>query len=238
MKLGEKIKQLRNDAGLTQPELAEKANIEQSYLSKLENEKGSPSFEVITKIAEAFNIDSMDLLDSLDANYLHENLIHLPEVALKLEKRRELLRAKFKRGYITAALLIVLGVAFFIIGNSNTIFPHSIYQYKSMGLIHKGEVNRHYYPHPIRELGETRDNAIARVAKNIPRINEELVLTRTYKGENYVEGYGEKRRYFELIDQREIESPWKDIFMILGVIMLTSGGFGLGYIFKFADKHH
>ena len=39
MKLGEKIKKLRNDAELTQPELADKAQIEQSYLSKLENEK-------------------------------------------------------------------------------------------------------------------------------------------------------------------------------------------------------
>jgi transcriptional regulator with XRE-family HTH domain len=40
MTLGETIKLLRTEQGLTQPELAEKARIEQSYLSKLENESG------------------------------------------------------------------------------------------------------------------------------------------------------------------------------------------------------
>ena len=62
MKLGERIKQLRNDAELTQPELAVKAGIEQSYLSKLENEKSTPSFEILTKIASAFEMDTMTLI--------------------------------------------------------------------------------------------------------------------------------------------------------------------------------
>ncbi len=83
MKLGEKIKQLRNNEGLTQPELAAKANIEQSYLSKLENDKSSPSFEVIEKISNALHIETMTFIDSLDSIYVRDNLAHLPEVAEK-----------------------------------------------------------------------------------------------------------------------------------------------------------
>jgi len=232
MKLGERIKELRNDAGLTQPELAEKANIEQSYLSKLENEKGSPSFEVITKIASALDIDTMTLVDSLDASYVQENLAHLPEVAQKLEQRKLKQKMKFRRGYVMSSFLIVIGVALIILGNSNTIFPESIYQYKSMGLIHKGEVNDQFKLFPLREIGESRDQRDERIQNNIPRINEELVLTRSYKGEHYIEGYGDKRRKFEKIDERTSESPWKDMCKMLGFICLISGGFGMGYTFK------
>ncbi|MEW6989655.1 helix-turn-helix domain-containing protein [Colwelliaceae bacterium 6441] len=233
MKLGEKIKQLRNDAGLTQPELADKAQIEQSYLSKLENEKGTPSFEVISKIAAAFNMETMALVDSLDMKYLHESFAHLPEIAIKLEERKLLHRAKFRRGYILSAFLVVFGIAMVILGESNTIFPESVYEYKSMGLIKKGELNNHYYLHQLREIAETREQSIERMKKNIPRINEELLLTRSYKGEGFVEGYGPQRRYFELTNVRPVESPWKDLYKIFGFIMLASGCFGLGYLLKF-----
>jgi len=37
MNFGDRIRQLRQDKGLTQPELADAMGIEQSYLSKLEN---------------------------------------------------------------------------------------------------------------------------------------------------------------------------------------------------------
>lgn len=233
MKLGEKIKQLRIDAGLTQPDLSEKAAIEQSYLSKLENDKGAPSFEVISKIAAAFNIDAMTLIDSLDTSYISDNLAHLPEVAIKLEERKERQKAKFKRHYFLAATMIVLGIAFVILGNSNTIFSEKIYQYKSMGYINKGEVNSHYNAFPISEIGENRAQAETRIQKNISRIDEALMLTRNYHGENFVEEYGPKRRYFKKIFEKPSESPWRNIFTILGFVLLTSGGFGLGYVFKF-----
>lgn len=233
MKLGEKIKQLRNDAGLTQPELAEKAQIEQSYLSKLENEKGSPSFDVIAKIAGAFDLEVMTLIDSLSMSYLQENLQHLPEIAIKLEAQRSAKQSRMRRSYIMAAILIILGVALVIIGNSSTIFPQSIYQYKSMGLINKGEINRHFQTSPLRELAETREISDKRIENNIPRLDEELLLTRSYKGEGFVEGYGPKRRYFERIGTKEIESPMKDVSIVFGFIFLLGGGFLMAYTFKF-----
>ncbi len=233
MKLGEKIKQLRSDAGLTQPELASKANIEQSYLSKLENDKGSPSFEVIAKIASAFELDVMTLIESLDLQYLQEHLAHLPEIAIKLNSRQRQQQEKVKKGYLGSAAAIVFGIALVILGNSTTIFPVNVYQYKSMGLLNKGEINQQFSTFPLSELGENRAQAEKRIAANIPRIDEELVLTRSYRGDAYVEHYGPKRRYFNLIDHKEVESPLRDISTILGFILLTSGGFGLVYVFRF-----
>lgn len=234
MKLGEKIKQLRGNLNLTQPELAQNAGIEQSYLSKLENDKGSPSFEVITKIAHALNMDAMVLIDSLDIHYVRENLAYIPEIAIKLEQRRNRLEAKFKRHYALAATLIVLGIAFVILGKSHSVFPDKIYEYKSMGLINENEINQHYGMYPLRELLENREKAEERIKQNIARLDERLILVNDYKGEGFVENYGNKRRYFEMVNERHQKSPWRDIFSIFGFILLTSGGFGLGYVFKFS----
>jgi transcriptional regulator with XRE-family HTH domain len=233
MKLGEKIKQLRNDAGLTQPELAEKAQIEQSYLSKLENDKGTPSFDVISKIANAFNIEVMSLIDSLDMQYLQESLKHLPEIALKLESRRVAKQQRMRKSYIISALAIVLGVALVVLGNSTSIVPETTYEYKSMGLIQKGELNSHFQTHSIRAIAETRDQQNKRVADNIVRINEKSLLTTTYRGEGFIDIEGNERRYFEMRNERHVESPWRELFSVMGMMLLVGGGFGMSYTFKF-----
>ena len=50
MQFGEKLKQLRQERNLTQPDLADKLGIEQSWLSKLENDKCHPSSELLGKL--------------------------------------------------------------------------------------------------------------------------------------------------------------------------------------------
>lgn len=232
MKLGERIKQLRNDAELTQPELAVKAGIEQSYLSKLENEKSTPSFEVLTKIASAFDMDAMTLISSLDEQHLQSQLGHLPEIAIKIDVKREAKKAKLRRGYVIASLAIVFGVALVILGNSSSIFSNVVYQYQSMGLINKGEVNRQFTTHPLSELGETRAQSQARIAANIPRIDESFILTTSYQGESFTKTFGDQRRYYRLDNQKEQDSPYNDIASIFGMMLCIGGGFGLSYVFK------
>ena len=56
MTLGEQLKKLRNAKALSQPDLANLAGIEQSYLSKLENDKSMPSNEIFRKLLAAFNL--------------------------------------------------------------------------------------------------------------------------------------------------------------------------------------
>ncbi len=54
--LGHNLRQLRTAAALTQPQLAEKASIEQGYLSKLENGRASPSQDVLDRLAAALDV--------------------------------------------------------------------------------------------------------------------------------------------------------------------------------------
>ncbi|MBL4787502.1 MAG: helix-turn-helix domain-containing protein [Kordiimonadaceae bacterium] len=57
MKFGEYIKAKREQLGLTQPDAAAKAQIEQSYLSKLEAGKNYPSDTIFEKLTTLYKLD-------------------------------------------------------------------------------------------------------------------------------------------------------------------------------------
>ena len=64
MKLGQKIRQLREEKELSLNGLAEEAGISKAYLSQLENDVSKqPSAEILLKIASALGITIADLLD-------------------------------------------------------------------------------------------------------------------------------------------------------------------------------
>lgn len=58
MHFGERLKQLRTERGLTQPQLAQAAGIEQSYLSKLENDKSVPSAEMFSTLLAGLGMEA------------------------------------------------------------------------------------------------------------------------------------------------------------------------------------
>lgn len=53
MNIGEKIKQMRNQKGLTQKELADRCELTKGYISQLENNLNSPSIATLTDILAA-----------------------------------------------------------------------------------------------------------------------------------------------------------------------------------------
>lgn len=55
--LGESIRNRRKELRLTQPHLAELANISTNTLYKLEKGQGNPSLEVLNKLAEVLGMD-------------------------------------------------------------------------------------------------------------------------------------------------------------------------------------
>jgi len=65
MKLGDRIRQLREEIGLTQGQLATGSSVSQGYLSQLENgEVKNPSAAVLLRVAQAMRIDSDDLFEA------------------------------------------------------------------------------------------------------------------------------------------------------------------------------
>lgn len=67
MTVGENIKRIRKEKGLTQKKLGELCNppISESNIRKYENGKQNPKIETMDRIAYALNIDIVDLMDDL-----------------------------------------------------------------------------------------------------------------------------------------------------------------------------
>lgn len=65
MKLGDKIRQLREESGLTQGQLASGSSVSQGYLSQLENgEVKNPSAAVLLRVAQAIRVDPDELFEA------------------------------------------------------------------------------------------------------------------------------------------------------------------------------
>ena len=119
MAFHENLRTLRLARGLTQPALAEKADIEQSYLSKLENGRSQPSPEVLARIATALDIT--------------------PE-ALANGDEHDTGPRRWRWVWMSAAWLITL-VIVFVIGRATAFYPLSFSQLVS-GKSRSAEVTR------------------------------------------------------------------------------------------------
>ena len=75
MKIGHYLKDLRNfKIGISQKNFAEKIGISKAYLNLIENDKKQPSIELLTKIAELYDIPvQMLIFLSLSEDDVKEN---------------------------------------------------------------------------------------------------------------------------------------------------------------------
>lgn len=91
--LGNKIKELRIKSRFTQSELAERLGVTKSSITSYENDSRQPSYEVLIKISQVFNV-------SIDSLLLNRSGITLDIDGLKREqvKLLELLIANYKKG--------------------------------------------------------------------------------------------------------------------------------------------
>lgn len=142
MNIGERIKQLRTDKNLTQPQLAKLANIEQSYLSKLENDKSIPSAEILMAVLKALVIDIPTFLKGIDESVIERHLLQIPEIAVYRNAESRLRIREIKRWLFVSALGCAIGLAMVFGGLKQLLFSpvnESLYKYVSDGVILAGE---------------------------------------------------------------------------------------------------
>ena len=60
--LGEELRHARDEAGLSQEEVAARAKIDRSYLSQLENGRKSPTLELLMRVCKAIGIKTSTLV--------------------------------------------------------------------------------------------------------------------------------------------------------------------------------
>ncbi len=91
---GDRLKRLRLDRGLTLDELSRQSNISKSNLSRIENNKISPTYDAISQIAHGLEIETQDLFKTKAKTKLrgwrsitragHEKIIETPQYRLSL----------------------------------------------------------------------------------------------------------------------------------------------------------
>jgi transcriptional regulator with XRE-family HTH domain len=65
--IGRNLAALRERLGISQAELAKRANIDQSYISRMEaGRNDNPSLETLVKLASAFDMSAAELIAALD----------------------------------------------------------------------------------------------------------------------------------------------------------------------------
>jgi len=64
---GRIVKRLREERGLSQEVLADRAELNRSYVGEVERGTAMPSLSTVTKIAKALNLSSSDLLARYEA---------------------------------------------------------------------------------------------------------------------------------------------------------------------------
>lgn len=138
MNFGERLKQLRQERNWSQPELAEAIGIEQSYLSKLENDKSAPSADMLNRILEAFDVDIDTALEGIDESEVRKHLRSIPLVNGHLQAQKESARSKRNRWIVASSLLCVLGITTIVMGISYMVSPRVIYEYESAEIVPTG----------------------------------------------------------------------------------------------------
>jgi len=65
--LGDLIRKVRLDAGLTQEQLALRANVDRSYLSEIERNVRHPTVQMLIKICRATNSSAAEIVRQLES---------------------------------------------------------------------------------------------------------------------------------------------------------------------------
>lgn len=210
---GEKLKQLRAERNLTQPQLAQAIGIEQSYLSKLENDKSIPSADIFQSILKAFGIDVATCLEGVDEKQVHRDLRQVPEVANHLNG---LVAAKIhdiRTWLYSSGIALVLGLTLIAAGYRGFLFSNTQYGYRSVGVLMPGE---------SPELPYRSPEAFA------PRVMPESQLLDVYRGTEFFETVPEGKRYYTFTGSVTNERPQNRLLMLAGAL-LTFGGI-VGFI--------
>jgi transcriptional regulator with XRE-family HTH domain len=229
MTLGKRVKTLRAEHNLSQPELAEKIGIEQSYLSKLENDKSVPSNDIFNNILNAFNITLEQFVSGFSQGVELERLRQIPDVELYFSSQKEHKQNNQRRFLYMSSLLIVLATTLFYVGFSKQLFSEVQFQYESDGLLQEGEPTNalsRWEGLLTNEQREDRSFWDQRKLDTAKRINRITLSFFVYQGPYFEVDTKDGYRHYRLMDRREINRPVNAWLQVLGVFLFSAGIMG------------
>lgn len=229
MNFGEKLKQLRAERNLTQPQLAQAIGIEQSYLSKLENDKSVPSADIFQAILKAFSIDVATFLEGVDEKQVYRDLRQVPEVAHHLNSVVTTKIHSIKGWLFASGLALALGLALGLAGFRGLLVPNVQFNYESPGVLLPGESTDFFEKYGgilVQQLSAGQITSQERALRTIEIENRKSLdyrLFDEYRGRGFMEQVPGGNRFYYFQHSSEFERPQNRWLMFIGAL-LTFGG--------------
>ncbi|MYN09400.1 helix-turn-helix domain-containing protein [Pseudoduganella aquatica] len=230
MNFGEKLKHIRTEKNLTQPQLAAAIGIEQSYLSKLENDKSQPSADMFSTIVKALEMAPADFLNGIDSKVLQTSLRHIPEVSHFLNGNTARRVHDAKKWLFGAASACALGFALMLAANDGIFSSNNQYKYISKGVILPDESDNVF--DQFKEVLNLKLAAATISSAEHARMLAEFEAARVRlataefwgdRGSVFFEAAGKARRKFELAGVRYVRSPVNKVLQYLGALFAFCG---------------
>ncbi len=238
MTLGEYIKDLRATMQLSQPQLAELIGIEQSYLSKLENDKSLPSNEVFRRLLNALNLPLPAFIAAFSAQE-QQQLSAIADVELYLKQQRNKQQRHSGLLVLSLSFVFALGAACFYAGFQALCFPERLHQYESQGLVLPDESAFVFtdwdqnFP-VLTGTGEEMKQSMQKKAEKEQLMYQRLAqLTEhsfEHKGEYYIRTVEGGSRTFIYDGSHMVNRTGNTVLQLLGLfLMVFSGVLSLGH---------
>ncbi|MCS0588169.1 helix-turn-helix domain-containing protein [Massilia norwichensis] len=234
MHFGERLKQIRTEKGLTQPQFAQAAGIEQSYLSKLENDKSVPSAEMFSTILAGLEMDAATFLSEVDQDVLATTLRHIPAVTQFTAGAAVAQIRETKKWLYGSAAAWVLGFAMMLAANDGIFFSNNLYKYDSPGILLAGEPEnifekqREFVNQKILAKLVSFEEGQKQISEfQSGRVRPLTVESSVNRGTVYFEAAENGRRRFDLVHTTYALAPGNRILQYLGAVVLVSGFVGL-----------
>ena len=87
---GPRLRRLRQGAGLTLKQLAERASLASSTISKIENDRMSPTYDVLLRLAGGLGIDLSSLLAGASPEEVHKAPLGRRDERPRIERVRSM----------------------------------------------------------------------------------------------------------------------------------------------------
>ena len=226
MTLGHRIKQLRQEYELSQPELADKIGIEQSYLLKLENDKALPSGDIFAGLLTAVDMTTGQLLEPLIVEGLDTKLLQITQIEQYYQQCKRNGMNQVKRYVTTCIALIAVGCGCLYVNFSKSVFPETMYEYMSEGVVLAGE------PEDIfvawrRLTDDSRDAFEQKQREMIARESVDILLLPGYAGQKFLNPVSGGSRFYRFQEPVAVTRPVNGLFGMGGVVLLIMGLLGL-----------
>ena len=229
MELGNYLRSCRESSKRTQPDVAAEIAIEQSYLSKIESGKSTPSEDVFGKLQRVYGIDLDKMIALLDANELGK-LKEIKSIQAALARGQNRRLTSTRKWLVVGWVMLMLGAGCLAL----TLIPdrsNEEFVYRSEGVLQPEEdLNAFDLVYDDKREVAMPPEQFKKRAALLVRLDQKDETTTRYRGDGYLLQSEQGRRFYKLVAKRLSSRSYANRWFFVPTLMFLTGGLGAIFI--------